>query len=215
MRISTTTLESYRLFMQPEQEWMTEADLIATIRGEFTLNHKINLGQAFGRVLEDPDAHLVPDAFEAEANGERFVFPFDTIQPCLALIDRRGVFEAKGVKRYGDCDVVAKADHLLGAHLLEFKATLGYFDVTKYMESCQWRFMADIFQPTKITYHIFCLDETDAGLINLRGIESFNLFPYAGLHEDCCALLREFCGYVQARGLDTVLRERQAAAAAA
>lgn len=218
MRISTTTLESYRLFMQQgDQEWMTEADLIATIRGEFTPNHKINLGQAFGRVLEDPDAHLVVGGFAAEANGERVLFSRETVEPCLALIDRRGVFEAKGVKQYDEVDVVAKADHLLGSHLSEFKATLGYFDVTKYMESCQWRFMADIFQPTKITYHIFCLEEIDEHTreIGLRGIESFNLFPYAGLHEDCCELLREFCGYVRARGLDAVLRERQAAAVTA
>jgi hypothetical protein len=212
MRISATQLESYRLFMQPDQEWMSEDELIATIRGEFKPNHKINLGSAFGKVLEDPDRYLVPGGFRVKLNLEVFEFGLDVVTPCLELIDRDGVFEAKAVQSYDDCDVVSKADHLLGAHLSEFKTTTSSFDVTKYLDSYQWRFMADAFQPRQITYRVFCLDEATNGVIGLRGIESFNLYPYAGLHEDCAALVRAFKSYCVARGLDAVLKARQAAA---
>jgi hypothetical protein len=213
VRISATTLESYRLWRHPEQEWMSEQDLQNTIRGVFVPNHKISLGQAFGRVLEDPDRYAVPGGFRIVANEEPFAFGRDVLEPCLALIDRRGVFEAKAQKAYGDVDVVSKADHLLGAHLREFKTTLSSFDVSKYLDSCQWRYMADAFEPSRITYHIFCLDEAKNGVVSLKDIHTFNLFPYADLHQDCCELLREFCVYVTACGLDAVLRQRQREAA--
>lgn len=211
MRISTTTLESFRLFMAPEQDWMTEASLIATIKGEFTPTPQVELGLAFGRVLEDPDRWRTRGGFRC--NG--YTFDDATMAPALACIDRRGIFEAKGQKRYGDCDVVAKADHLLGAHLSEFKTTTSTFNFEKYADSCQWRFMVDIFGPVQVTYRVFLLEDHENGVATLKGIESFNLFPYAALHQDCRDLLQQFTSYVTAKGLDGLLRDRQRAAEAA
>jgi len=213
MRISATTLESFRLFNEPDQEWMTEDDLRDSILGRFVPNHKVNLGTAFGKVLEDPDHYMVPGGFRLTANGECFEFGRDVMDPCLALVDRLGVFEAKAIRRYGDCDVVSKADHLRGAKLSEFKTTLSTFDFEKYARSYQWRFMADAFAPSVVTYHVFCLYEAPNGVIELRSIESFNLYLYAGLHLDCAELVREFASYVTAKGLDGYLRQRQAEAA--
>lgn len=210
MRISATQLESYRLFMGGE--WMEEDELLATIHGDFRPNHKIALGTAFGKVLEDPDRYCAPGGFRVLVFGEVFEFGHDVMDPCLALVDRRGVFEAKAVKAYGPHDVASKADHLLGAHLSEFKTTLSSFDFDKYAQSCQWRYMADAFQPRKITYRVFCLSESTNGVIELRSIESFDLYPYAGLHQDCQGLVDEFCGYVRAKGLGGILQARQAAA---
>ena len=208
MRISTTTLESYRLWSQPENDWFDEADLIATIKGEFHPTPAVLLGRAFGQVLEKPQAYR-------EADGgyrcEGFHFREEIMAQPLALMDRRGVFEAKGVKRYGDCDVVAKADQIIGCRLIEHKATLGSFDFDKYADSYQWRFMADIFEPMWITYHVFCLSDYH-GPIELRNVETFNLYPYDELHQDCCALVEQFKGYVTTRGLDGLLRARQEAA---
>jgi hypothetical protein len=206
VRISATTLESYRLWRDPNQEWMSEDELRDSILGIWKPNHKVELGTAFGCVLEDPDRFLVPGGFRC--NG--FEFSRDVMEPCLAVIDRRGVFEAKAVQSYDGIDVVSKADHIIGAHLNEFKTTTSGFNVEKYLDSYQWRFMADAFQPRQITYHVFCLYECEAnGVIELKSIETVNLFPYAKLHEDCCDLLREFCGYLRARGLDMYLRQRQ------
>lgn len=211
MRISATTLESYRLFMQPDQEWMSEDELLAGIRGEFKPTPAVELGLAFGKVLEDPDRYQVPGGYRYRG----YSFAELTMAPAFALIDRRGVFEAKATKVYGQSTVVAKADHLLGAHLSEFKTTGSSFNFDKYAESCQWRFMVDIFEPSKVTYHVFLLDDHENGVADIKGIESFNLYPYAGLHEDCCDLVRKFEGYVIAKGLDGLLRERQLAAEAA
>lgn len=212
MRISATTLESFRLWSQPEQEWMTEDALIASIRGEFVPTPAVKLGTAFGKVIEDPNRYLIPSG-HFQCDG--YTVPADVLAQADRLIDRRGVFEAKATKEYGDCTVVAKADHLIGTHLSEFKTTLGYFDFDKYANSAQWRFMADIFQPESISYHVFLLEEHLDQSVTLRGIESFNLYPYPGLHVDCCAILERFKEYVTAKGLDEALRERQRASWAA
>lgn len=208
MRISTTTLESFRLFMQPEQDWMTEEALLASIRGEFEPTHQVEVGLAFGQILETPHAYRVPGGYRCVdiALGD------DVMGPALALIDRpRTVFEAKAVKRYGAHDVVAKADQMVGAHLKETKTTLSSFDFDKYAASCQWRFMLDLFEAPVCTYHVFCLFESaQNGVIELKSIETFNLYPYAALHQDCCNLVAQFEAYVDVKGLRGLLDDRQA-----
>ena len=188
---------------------MSEADLLATIKGTFTPTPAILLGQAFGRVLERPYPYRVDGGYRC---GD-YTFSDETMREPLALLDRRGVFEAKGSKRYGDCTVVAKADYMLGAWIREFKTTQNAFDFDNYATSCQWRFMADIFEATKVTYDIFILHaDADDGATEVRDMHSFDLFPYPELHQDCADLVEAFADYVRVKGLDGLLRERQARA---
>ena len=209
IRVSATTLESYRLFI--EQDWMEEAELIATIRGEFVPDRKVLLGQAFDEVLTDPEKYRVSGGFQV---GPDF-FSADMMAEPLRLMDRRGVAQVKATKDYGDVQVVAKADRLIGAALVENKTTLSSFDADKYERSFQWRLMADILEPLQITYHVFCLsDDADgAGMIGLRSIESINFFPYDALHHDCCELVANFRHYLGVRGLTGLLEQRYREAA--
>lgn len=211
MRISTTTLESFRLWLQPEQEWMSEQDLLDTIAGVWRPNRKVEIGQAFGRCLEDPDRYFIPGGYRCDG----IELGRDVVDSALALIDREStVFEAKGTRRYGRHDVVAKADQLCGAHLIETKTTFSTFDFDKYAASCQWRFMVDIFEGVrKVTYQVFCLDEHENGVIDLKSVETFDLYAYPALHEDCDAFVREFEAYVSVKGLVGLLDARQAEAA--
>jgi hypothetical protein len=220
VRISCTTLESFRLFMNPEQDWMSEDDLLATIRGEFVGNHKVWLGMAFGAVLETPERYRVVGGYRVEnprGCGEDFEFGNDVIDPALASIDREHtVFEAKASGMYAGHQVVAKADQMVGAQLIETKATLSTFDFEKYAESCQWKFMADIFGVPRVTYRVFCLFESEQnGVIELRGVEEFHLYRYAEMRRDLEGLVQDFAAYVDVRGLRGVLEERQLAATGA
>lgn len=217
MRMSVTTLESFRLWSSPDCEWMTEEDLLATIRGEFRGNHKVWLGQAFGSVLETPEPYRIAGGYRVTPRGcdYEIVLGDDVMGPALALIDRPNtVFEAKAVKAYGPHDVVAKADQMIGARIIETKTTLSSFDFDKYAESCQWPFMLDIFGAQSVTYQIACLTESESnGVIGLRGFETFTLYPYAGMRTDLEALVAEFADYVTLRGLASYLDQRQKEAA--
>jgi hypothetical protein len=211
LRISATALESFRLWSDPEQEWMSEADLIAGLRGKFEPTPAIELGKAFGLVLEDPDRYLVPGGFSCRGQ----FFAREVMDPALAVIDRRTAFEVQSTKRYGDgVEVVSRADGLLGAQLLEFKTTLGGFVANKYIDSCQWQFMADIFQPSRVTYHVFCLKEPKrTGEIELDAIETINLYPYPALSLDCAAMVARFVHYARVRDLLPLFEGKAAAGA--
>lgn len=210
MRVSCTTLERFRLFIEPGQEWLSEAEFLASIKGEGAQTPALLLGRAFGQILEKPWEYTVASGF---AHGP-FRFSAATMAEPLRLMDHRsGVFEAKATKEYSRSLVVAKADQIVGAHLFEHKTTLGTVDVEGYLASYQPRFMLDLFEAAVVTYHVFRLRELPDLSYEVREIESFNLYPYAGLHADCAALVREFEEYVEAKGLGDYLRARQAEAA--
>lgn len=208
MRISCTALEGFRLFIDPENDWFSEEKFIADLLGTGPVTPAMTFGSAFGKVLETPDTYRVEGGYQY---GQQFLAD-DVMAPALVLMDRRGVYEAKATKDYGRCTVVACADQIVGEHLIEHKTTFGQFDIDKYLQSVQWRFMAEIFQPRWITYHVFCLSDAYDRL-ELRSIESFDVFPYATMHEECAALVDRFAAYVESKGLGALLRERQKAAA--
>lgn len=204
MRISATVLESFRLFVTAD--WMQESDLLATIRGEATPSHQMDLGRAYHAILEEPDRYRATGGYDCGG----FQFADDVMQPMLDLVDRRGVFEVKSTRTINGVTLVAKADQLIGAHINEFKTKCNSsFDADRYFESYQWRVLALVFEPVAITYRIACLSEAPNGVIALRSLEHVTLYPYAELHADCGDLVRRFCDYVTRKGLDGYLKERQ------
>lgn len=213
MRISTTLIESFRLFLSAD--WMEEADLIKSIRGEFIQTKPMRMGTAFHSILEKPEAHVLAlgDAYVCDG----FTFPGEVVRPCLALIDHAGIFEVKATKLYRvpglaePVTVVAKVDQLLGSRVIENKTKWSAFEFDRYAESYQWRFYADIFEPSCVTYNVFCLDENAAGEIVFKSADTFNLFRYPGLAADCHELLARFVEFVRERGLERYLQPRVAA----
>lgn len=228
LRVSTTLLDAFRLFSDPAIEWMTEDRLVGDLLKTSPATPAMRLGSAFGAVLEAPWVHEVSGGYRADGH----FFDRANLAPALALFDRRGIFECKGARAYGDVQVVAKVDYLLGAVIHETKTTLDAFDFEKYAPSCQWRFYLDVFEGAKlVTYHVFELAEDGpvclpfaeqlagkGGADEMRyrikpdGIRTFNVFPYPGLHADCARLVSDFRSWVVGRGLDGVLRERHAQA---
>lgn len=211
MRVAATALESYRLWR--DQDWMSEADLIASLTHTAAPSRRMALGTAFGRVLEAPDAHAVPNGLGGVAyyEAEGYRFPADLMAGPLALYDRRGLCEVKATTVLDGVTLVAKADQLVGAEIIETKTTLGTYDPDKYAGSMQWRVMALVFEPVRIQYRVFSLTESPAGEISLRSTDTLNLYPYAGLADDVRALLGEFVDYVCLRGLTAHFADKVAA----
>lgn len=208
IRVSCTAVEAVRLYLDPSQDWFTAQALDAQIAGTEPTSPAAALGTAFGKVMEHG-----PSLFSAQHDAflaDGFEFDFHSTDDALERWDRRGLFEVKGTKAYGDVLVVAKADQLFGAQLVEGKATLNAFDFEKYAHSVQWRLMADIFQPSVVTYRVALLGEVGAGRYEVREVAEFNLYPYAGLSRDCEKAVDDFRHYVTTRGLATALRARQA-----
>ena len=202
MRISVTTVEQFRLYQTAD--FVTEENLQASIRGEFKPTQFMRNGSAFHSILEAPERFKVERGYSADG----IFFPDDVVAPCLAVSPPGGVHEAKAVKVYdlrtGPVTVVAKADKLLGLRITERKTKWSGFNFDNYADAYQWRFYCDIFRPASVTYDVFCLDEQRDGFV-LKSIESFTLYPYPAVHQDCVELLTQFVDYVNMRGLGSYL----------
>jgi hypothetical protein len=218
MRTSATVLEAFRLWSDPEQEWMSPEQLHAQIRGEFTAT-RMELGTAFDRVLERPvdHYHVEDDTYVRGA----YVFPASVVSEALKHIPEGAVPQVKWERRYGDVVVVAKVDHIHGLHIYEHKVPLHGFDVEKYANSYQWRYMLDVLSepdtergPNIVTYNVFHLREDRDGTIRLKDVDTVDFYRYPELHADCVRLLDRFTEYVTSQGLDQFLREKQAEAEA-
>jgi hypothetical protein len=209
VRISTTTLETFRLY---REDVVSEADLVAAIRGEFKPTRNVQLGQAFHSILEKPQDHILVDGRYA-ADG--ITFPAEVVSEALEYVDRSGVFEVKETKDYRvgsqAVTVVAKADQLLGLSGREHKTRWDTYEPDRYACSFQWRFYVDVFGLLSLTYVVFLLSEYEDGRIVLRGVETLPLYPYPALAGECHDLLSDFVSYVRLRHLESHLRQRIAA----
>lgn len=208
MRISTTTIETFRLY---RLDVVSEDDLRAAIRGEFKPTREVSLGQAFHSILEKPQDHILVDGNYA-AKG--ITFPADVVKECLPHVDRSGVFEVMATKEYRvgleTVTVVGKVDQVTGLLIREHKTRWNTYEPDRYATSCQWRFYLDIFEALAITYVVFMLSEYENGKIALRGVETLGLYPYPSLRDECADLVRDFVWYVHHRGLERYLQKRAA-----
>jgi len=201
MRISATLLESFRLMMTTD--WYPEADLIAHIRGEYVERPEMKLGRSYHALLERPQRSL-SGLYEHDG----LIFEDAAIETMLERI-APGLFEVKTTKELlvpgaGIVTLVAKCDHISGAHISEFKTTLDSFDAEKYLASAQWKVMSLLFEAQRISYHVALLKD-EGERIALRSIESLNVFNYPDLEREVRELLKEFCSYVKRRGLTEYL----------
>lgn len=209
MRVSATLLESYRRMMDADDELQDriEQELIAKIKGDFVWTPEMRLGAAYHAILERPQRSLL-GGYEEDG----FRFDAEAVDAMLVNIPPGGLFEVKQTREIlvpgvGPVTLVAKTDHLYGAHLSEFKTTLSTFDSDKYCASYQWRMMALLFEPEILTYRVACLSEDKkTGTIGLRSIETLNVFTYRNLEADVRRLVRELCCYVDRLGLADYLR---------
>jgi hypothetical protein len=196
--------------MYLEEEWCTEDQLIKGIRGETVPTRAMALGRAFHAILEAPTRHAVPGGFRA---GD-FSFDDRTMAPVWNLYPKHAVAEVKATMDLDGCTLVAQADALAGSTCWEFKTTDAYScDCERYMRSLQWRVLCLVFQPADVRYAIISVDDHENGVVELRWVESFTVYPYPALKDDVRALLESFKSYVTSKGLDEFLRERQRTAA--
>jgi hypothetical protein len=210
MRISATILDSFRLYLS--EDWMTEADLQARIKGEQVQTPELKIGRSYHALLEKPQRSL-----SGQYEHDGLIFEDAAIENMLDLIEP-GLFEVKTTKDvmvpgYGPVTLVTKCDHIRGAAIAEFKTTLDSFDSEKYLGSVQWKTMLLLFQASLVTYHVALLrEERDHDYAQqqgpryaLRSIESLNVFGYADLEREVLSLVKDFCGYVKQRGLTEYL----------
>ena len=204
MRISTTTLDKFHLADTAPTAALRErftAELIDQIRGAFTETPSLLLGRAYDAILCNPDRYRTERGY---AYGQ-YRFEADTIDPAIATIDYRGLFQVKSTRAYGLHTVVAKVDHVLGSDVTEFKTRIGTVRLDRYASSYQWRFELDVLGAATVTYRVFRLSQDPYAL---EQIEELPLFGYPRLHDDCCDPVAGFVAFVRRHRLEGFLPDQ-------
>lgn len=212
LRISVTTLESFRLYLT--EEWKPESELLDEIRGEFKATPKMLLGRSGHCAMEGRFAHEDPGGHLCYG----FRWPRAVVTECREAFRSGGVPEVKVEKVLSingeDVTLVGKADRLIGTEIVEHKFTLSTFNAERYQDSMQWRSYMLLFQPSVVLYTVFCVSEGKAergvSTLALRDIHRLGFYPYPAVEGDVRELLVRFIEYVDLRGLRGYLQPRAA-----
>lgn len=212
LRVSVTTLEEFRLYMDPTVHWKLEAELLATIKGEKMFTPKMRLGTSGHCALENREPDHVKDGWH-KCYG--FAWSPETVAAIRPYYPTGGVSEIKGERTFDidgeEVTLSGKGDYFIGTRLVEGKFTLSPFNPDLYMASMQWRSYVLIYGALAVEYVVFCskLDE-ESGEVTVSEVHPFTLYPYSRLGDDVMDLLDMFVAYVKLRKLEKYLQPKVA-----
>lgn len=202
LRLSATTLESYRLFR--DGDWMTFEQLKADLEG-FKETPLMRRGTSLHAILETPEQYAIDG--DHSAHGFRWT-GLDRYLKAMPF----GVHEVKATlvidtPSNGPIQLVGKADMLQGLIVREFKTTK-QFSAQKYLDSMQWRIYLMAFGAPACVYTVFEVEggeewpvEGSEALCTVKSANKMELFAYDGMANDVTKLVDEFVSFARETGL--------------
>ena len=205
MRISCTTIDQYRRFLA--EEYVSEADLIESIKGEFRPTRKMKAGSSFEKVMELPEKYRNGDFYSCEG----FDWPAEAIDSeCLTHFSTPGTWQCKEVRPYivgtDTVNIVTKVDQLVANYIKECKVTQSPFDYEKYHDAHQWRWYNLNFGAAFVRYKVFYFTEVRDGM-KFHDAHSFDLYPYTGMLSDCLEALAGLVDFIHSRKLESFVAD--------
>lgn len=208
MRVSVTTIEGFRRYMAGlcscADDCHCEADLLASIRGEFKPTPRMEAGTRFHKAIETSDfagfdGPSVVDAL-IQADYGRVAMP---------LSEHRGIHEGKFSIALAGVLVVGKFDYLTGGVVYDWKTT-EKSSGGDYTDSLQWRFtLAALPEMTRFRYETFQLKAEDGAPTAVKYLPPGQEFSrYPALLSDCEQWAYQIRGYVAHRGLERFVADR-------
>lgn len=195
--VRTSTVESFRLFHEPDSDLISVEEMDARLRGESTTSPRMALGTAF---------------HEAVAGTYVGAVLFDESSLYKARVGLSGAQSEVCGSIVLDVDgtpvrVTGHADWLLGLDMVELKTSLKPIAPDKHADSMQWRCYVLIFNLWRVTYRLAQLEEDDDGTIYAKSIDDVVLYVYPKLRDDVISCLRDLLSFARARGLIEAMEE--------
>lgn len=186
MRISVTSLDAYRLYMN--SEWFTFDMLLDQLLRRTPPTQAMLAGSAFHRLLETSSEAELEDA-----TVDGFAFDFTALDATVGMPKIR---EMKATKEYGGITIVGKVDALEGLRIWDHKLT-GQFDTDKYMDSYQWRAYLEIFNADRLTYNVFTVSKKN-GIWKVYKFDELDCYRYPCMGQDVERMVYEFAEFMNA-----------------
>ena len=208
LRISATTLDSFRLFKQTE--WYSWEKFYQELMGFRSETPEMRVGSAFHRIMENPEKYRFQTEF---GNEEEDVFvceniTFSGIDKALQYREERAVTEVKLVAPFKigqyEIDLVCKADAVYGRTIWDYKTRYRPFDADKaddLLMSLQWKAYCHAFGARRMIYVVAQLEETYSGAYNVVDVVTMELYAYPEIESQLRNELAEFIGLLEERYL--------------
>lgn len=148
-------------------------------------------GTAFHKVLENLGQSVDHDYVK---EGD-FTFDFSAVEievPTLCVVESKKVVEIEGVNVQGTIDGATPTA------IIDWKTT-GSYEPDRYADSYQWRFYLSMWGMSEFQYHVFPVFESvkNPDVVQVRGHHVQKQYAYAGMEQDCAALVQEWKRFIK------------------
>lgn len=232
-KISVTTLEKFRRYMNEASAYDTEEALIESIKGTFKGNDKTNFGGAYHKIIEGDfikqNKIVIADNICFNLNQAKPALQYRFNHPVVA--NEIPIEKVYSIATYPDVLIKGKVDIIVGLNVRDVKCKFKYVDTREYTESCQWKFYLDMLQARNFFYDIFEVkgfngfvspnmfyerfnsDERAPLIVSdeveIIGHDPLECVAYPGMLEEIQSIIVDFFDFVESRNLFKYLKQAE------
>lgn len=218
-RVSVTTLEKFRRYMNEVSSWDTEESLIESIKGIFKGNDKTKTGSAFHKIIEGEYSKVKTGIVAEDV--------FFTSQQAKVALDYKKrhplmVHEISIRKTYHSnffpIQISGRIDGAEGLVIRDTKTKYRAVDVQEYLDSCQWKYYLDMLDANIFYYDLFEVQRFEFGTmpgsslmylskeVEFIAHEPLQCLRYEMMVPDIMKILNEFLDYLHNRNIVHLLK---------
>jgi hypothetical protein len=217
--VRATTLESFRLYFDPDCDFITVDEMEARLLGLDTKPDaealaRMERGSAFHAAVERYEPGYEPSDREVVREGE-YAFAAATIRDARAGLNGAAEVAGSTVLDVGGVSVLltGHADWLLGLQGWDIKTSGKPIPADRHAGSMQWRAYCLLFGLQRFTYRHAYLADDRQGVVYARSIEDVTVYPYPRMRHDVVACLRDLLAFAELRGCLDAMEDQEAGAA--
>lgn len=203
--VRATMLESFRLYKDPDLDFISADEIEARLRGAETIDAEARArmakGTAFHAAVERCPLDFEPVDREVVQEGD-FTFAARAVRDARHGLE--GIPECYGetVIHVGSTPVLltGHTDWLHGIQAWDLKTSGKAIPADRHASSMQWRVYCLVFGVQRVTYrHVYLADDKQ-GVTYARAIDDVTVYAYPQLRGDVVACVRDLLAFSEIRG---------------
>ena len=179
MRLSTTTIESYRLFRL--EDWMTEDAMVATALGTTEWTPRMAVGSLFEAAINGEGSRSDGVITVTGDHGD-CKFGAGDVDRMARLLPQHRTPQVKAEMPLIGHTLVGVADYLCGPQIRDLKTTQKPISPDRYDRSLQWKSYLTLFGGDEFVFDV-CQITDDANVWSVKQYATVECRPYPGMRE--------------------------------
>ena len=180
MRLSTTTIESYRLFRL--EDWMTEDAMVATALGTTEWTPRMAVGSLFEAAINGEGSRSEGVITVTGDHGD-CRFGAGDVDRMARILPNIRTPQVKAEMPLIGHTLVGVADYLCGPQIRDIKTTQKTISPERYERSIQWKSYLSLFGGDHFVFDVCQMEEEEQHVWAVRQYQTVECFPYPGMKE--------------------------------